>query len=154
MNYDQTDIQLIRFALEEAKSAFQKDEVPVGAIIYDPINKKIISKSGNLNITEFDPTAHAEINVIRNACKTLGQSRLYGLWLYVTLEPCAMCACAISFARIDRLCFGAYDEKGGGVVNGAKIFDQKTCHHKPQIIGGIEQENCTNILKDFFRQKR
>lgn len=140
-------------ALLEAKAASQRGEIPVGAILVNA-QGEIIAKSGNLCEATHDPTAHAEIIVIREAAKKLGDTRLPECDLYVTLEPCTMCAAAISFARIKRLYFGAYDPKGGGVDHGAKFFDQATCHHKPEVYGGIEEENCAVLLKDFFKLRR
>lgn len=139
-------------ALAQAKSAAQQDEVPVGAaIVYQ---NRILHAFGNELLTRKDPTAHAEMLAIRAAAKELGQVRLTECDLYVTLEPCPMCAQAISLARIRRLYFGAYDPKGGGVEHGARIFDQTTCHHKPEIIGGIQEKECAKVLLDFFENRR
>ncbi len=139
-------------ALEQAKIAFNKNEVPVGAIIVR--NNLIISSSYNMVIENNDPTAHAEINVIRQACSLLENFRLVDCDIYVTLEPCPMCAQAISNARIKRLFFGAYDIKSGGVDNGARIFNQSSCFFIPEIYGGIMEKDCSNILKEFFINKR
>lgn len=144
----------MNLALEEAKSAYQKDEVPIGAIIVDPISGEIISRAHNLSEHVADATAHAEIIAIQNACKKLDCNRLRDFDMYVTLEPCTMCAAAISFARIKNLFIGAPDPKGGGVINGVKFYDQPTCHHRPNIHVGIMQEECSQILKDFFKAKR
>jgi tRNA(Arg) A34 adenosine deaminase TadA len=114
----------------------------------------IIAAAHNLVVTQHDPTAHAELLAIRSACAALGSERLTDCDLYVTLEPCPMCAQAISFARIRRVYFGAYDEKGGGVENGARIFSQHSCHHKPEIYGGIQESECAQLLKDFFKDRR
>ena len=149
-----TDTDYMKIALKEAQKAFEIDEVPIGAVIVDPTTQKIIAKAHNK--TEFgqDITAHAEILALRKACRKLKAKRLWNLDLYVTLEPCTMCAAAISFARIKNLYFGAYDEKGGAVTNGVKFYEQKTCHHKPNVIGGILENECSQILKDFFKNKR
>ncbi|MEZ5690469.1 MAG: nucleoside deaminase [Rickettsiales bacterium] len=127
-------------------------EVPVGAVIVR--SGTIIASAHNKVEKDNDPTAHAEMLAIRAACEILGTARLNDCDLYVTLEPCAMCAQAISFARIRRLYFGAYDVKGGGVENGARIFAQSTCHHKPEIYGGIDETRCGELLKAFFRDRR
>jgi len=139
-------------ALSLAAKAAENGEVPVGAVVVK--DGKIIASAHNLVETDRDPTAHAEILAIRAAAQILKTPRLADCDLYVTLEPCAMCATAISFARIRRLYFGAYDEKGGGVENGARIFSQSTCHHKPEIYGGIAEGECGDLLKDFFAQRR
>jgi tRNA(adenine34) deaminase len=139
-------------ALEEARSASAHGEVPIGAVIVQ--NNRVIASAHNLTETNSDPTAHAELLAIRAACEILKTPRLVDCDLYVTLEPCAMCAQAISFARIRRLYFGAYDEKGGGVEHGARIFSQATCHHKPEIYGGISESECGELLKGFFKERR
>ena len=149
MNY----ITLMTAALQQAKLAAQLGEVPVGAILADA-SGGIIAKSHNLTIKNNDPTAHAEINVIREACKKLKTERLKNLTLYVTLEPCPMCATAISFARIKQVYYGAYDPKGGGIDHGPYIYDQKTCHHKPAVLGGMMEKECGQVLEDFFKEKR
>lgn len=141
-------------ALELAKQAAQQDEVPIGCLIVDPQTGEIIAESYNLSQHIEDATAHAEIKAIQTACRKLGSSRLRGLDMYVTLEPCTMCATAISFARIENLYFGATDAKGGAVVSGVKFYEQPTCHHKPQVHGGILADECSQILKDFFKNKR
>ena len=141
-------------AINEAEKASLRDEVPVGAAIYDHEHQQIVAKAGNNVRSLNDPTAHAEILAIREACRKIGQSRLNLFSLYVTLEPCPMCCQAISFARIQKLVFGAYDPKGGGVEHGPKIFSQTTCHHDLEILGGIEEQRCGKILTDFFNQKR
>ena len=141
-------------ALKEAKRAGERDEVPIGAVIVDPEAGKIIARSGNMTRELNDPTAHAEINVIRKACMIAGAQRVPGLDLYVTLEPCTMCTAAISFARIRRLVFAADDPKGGGVLHGAKFYEQATCHHRPEVVHGIMAEECGELLKAFFKAKR
>lgn len=139
-------------ALAEAHQAARLEEVPIGAIIV--YKDQIIARAGNRPKTDKDPTAHAEILAIRAACHALGNERLSECDLYVTLEPCPLCAQAISFARIRRLYFGGYDPKGGGVDHGPRIFDHRTCHHRPEVIGGILEEDCSQILKTFFRNRR
>lgn len=141
-------------ALLEAKKAENIDEVPIGCVIVDPETGDIIARTHNLCETNHDPTAHAEVLAIREAAQKTGDTRLPNYDLYVTLEPCPMCATAISFARIRRVYFGAYDPKGGGVDHGPKIFQQKTCHHHPEVYGGIQEQACGEILKTFFKSKR
>ena len=147
-----TNNKFIQNAISQARFAAQNGEVPVGAVVVK--DGRIIAEAYNLVETSKDPTAHAEILAIRAACQILESARLVDCDLYVTLEPCAMCAQAIAFARIRRLYFGAFDEKGGGVEHGARIFSQLTCHHKPEIYGGIAESECGELLKDFFRGKR
>jgi len=142
----------MELAIKQALQAQTNGEVPIGAVLVH--DGKIVAESGNLTIRQSDPTAHAEINVIRARCNELGDQRIPDHDLYVTLEPCPMCAAAISNARIRRVIFGAYDPKGGGVDHGAKIFTHDTCHHKPEVIGGVMEQTCANILKDFFEGKR
>ncbi len=136
-------------ALIEAR---QEHEVPVGAVLVK--DNQIIARSANRVETDKDPTAHAEMIVIRQACHLLQTTRLLNCQLYVTLEPCAMCAQAIAHARISHVYFGAYDPKGGGVEHGARIFQQPTCHHIPEIMGGLEEQACSDLLKQFFAGKR
>ncbi|MDX8535176.1 nucleoside deaminase [Mesorhizobium sp. VK25A] len=139
-------------ALEEAEAAARRGEVPVGAVIAS--GSTVVAKAGNRTRELSDPTAHAEMLAIREACRKLASERLTDHDLYVTLEPCAMCAGAISFARLRRLYFGAGDEKGGAVVNGVRFFASPTCHHAPDIYPGIGEGEAALILKDFFREKR
>jgi len=141
-------------ALEQARMASGRGEVPVGAVLVDRKSGEILAADGNRTEETKDPTAHAEMLVIREGASLLGEPRLVDCDLYVTLEPCPMCATAISFARIRRLYFGAYDPKGGGVEHGARIFDQASCHHKPEIIGGVEETAAGEMLKAFFQQRR
>ena len=141
-------------ALTLAHQAACQDEIPVGCLVVNPTTNEIIAATHNLSQHSEDATAHAEILAIRQACSKLGQNRLRGLDMYVTLEPCTMCAAAISFARIKHLYFGAFDPKGGAVVSGVKFYDQPTCHHKPEITGGILEDECSALLKTFFQQKR
>lgn len=140
-------------ALELAGRAAALGEVPVGAIIVDS-NGRRIAAAHNETLARRDPTAHAEMLAIRAAAASLGSERLIGCDLYVTLEPCAMCAAAISFARIRRLYFGAGDPKGGGVEHGARVFSHATCHHRPEIYGGIGERRAAALLKDFFASRR
>lgn len=144
----------MRLALEEANAAAKRGEIPVGAVLIDGNTGRIVARAGNMTIDKHDPTAHAEINVIRSRCQELGAQRLPDHDLYVTLEPCPMCAAAIANARIRRLYFGAYDPKGGGVDHGAKIFNQSTCHHKPDVISGVDEAACADILRKFFEERR
>jgi tRNA(adenine34) deaminase len=139
-------------ALEEARRAAARGEVPVGAAIAR--NGSIIASAGNRTIADRDPTAHAEMLVMRAAAKELGSERLADCDLYVTLEPCTMCAAAISFARIRRLYFGAADPKGGAVEHGVRFFHAPTCHHAPEVYGGIAEAEAGALLKAFFGAKR
>ncbi|MBX3506433.1 MAG: nucleoside deaminase [Parvibaculum sp.] len=140
-------------ALAEAEAAAARGEVPVGAVIVGP-DGNLLGRAGNRTLELKDPTAHAEMLAIREACQTLGSERLIGCDLYVTLEPCPMCAGAISFARIRRLYYGAADEKGGGVDHGPRIFTQSTCHHRPEVYGGIGETAAAGLLRDFFAVRR
>jgi len=142
----------LQTAFEEAQSAGARGEVPVGAVVVR--NGEILARAGNRVEQLKDPSAHAEILAIREAGRVLGEPRLIDCDLYVTLEPCPMCATAISFARIRRLYFGAYDPKGGGVDHGPKIYGQPTCHHAPEVIGGLEEVRAAEMLRDFFRDRR
>jgi tRNA(adenine34) deaminase len=139
-------------ALDEARAAGERGEVPVGAIIVH--DGAVIARAGNRVIAEHDPTAHAELVAIRAAGAKLGSERLEDCDLYVTLEPCAMCAGAIAFARIRRLYYGAADPKGGAVDNGVKFFASPTCHHRPEVYGGMAEAEASVLLKDFFKERR
>ena len=143
----------MKIALEEAKNAADRGEVPVGAVM---VNEKgeILAQSGNETEALADPTAHAEMQVIRKVAVLRHSPRLPDCDLYVTLEPCAMCAAAISFARVRRVIFGAYDPKGGGVEHGGRFFQQPTCHHAPEVIGGVEETASAKLLQDFFQSRR
>jgi tRNA(Arg) A34 adenosine deaminase TadA len=141
-------------ALEEAKAAAARDEVPIGAIIFDSASQKIIAVNGNRTRELNDPSAHAEMLVIREACAAAGAQRIPHFDLYITLEPCTMCAATISFARIRRVIIGAIDEKGGGILHGSKFYEQPTCHHRPEVTHGIMAEQCGQILVNFFKDKR
>ncbi|RFB98325.1 tRNA-specific adenosine deaminase [Rhizobium leguminosarum bv. trifolii] len=142
----------MEMALEEARAAGERGEVPIGAVVV--IDDIAVSRSGNRTRELNDVTAHAEIAAIRLACDALGQERLAGADLYVTLEPCTMCAAAISFARIRRLYYGAEDPKGGGVDNGVRFYAQPTCHHVPEVYSGFNEVQAAEILRTFFSQKR
>ena len=140
-------------ALAEARAAAARGEVPIGAVVTDASGATLASAS-NRTRELYDPTAHAEILVIRAAGALLGSERLTGCALHVTLEPCAMCAAAISFARLDRVYYGAPDPKGGGVDHGARFYQQPTCHHVPQVYGGIAEAESAALLRDFFARRR
>ena len=140
-------------ALAEARAAGARGEVPVGAVVVSPAGV-IVAAAGNRTRELHDPTAHAEILAIRAACAALGSERLTGHDLYVTLEPCPMCAAAISFARIARLYYGAADPKSGGVAQGARVFHQPQCHHAPEIYDGIAAEAAAELLQEFFAARR
>ncbi|MCG8270461.1 nucleoside deaminase [Aquamicrobium sp. NLF2-7] len=139
-------------ALEQAKDAALRGEVPIGAVLV--ADGVVVAQAGNRTRELADPTAHAEILVIREAAAKLSAERLGGCDLYVTLEPCTMCAAAISFARLRRLYFAATDEKGGAVVSGVRFFVQPTCHHTPDVYSGLGETEAATILKDFFRARR
>ncbi len=147
-----TDTPMAR-AFAEAEAAGWRGEVPVGAVLVGD-DGVVIAAAGNRVEAEHDPTAHAEMLVLRAAAAALGQKQLDGCDLYVTLEPCPMCAAAISLARIRRLYFGAYDPKGGGVEHGPRIFEQPTCHHRPEIYGGIDERRAGALLRAFFQERR
>ncbi len=139
-------------AFERALEAAGLGEVPVGAtLVRDGV---VIASAGNRTLTDKDPTAHAEVLAIRQAARLLGSERLIGCDLYVTLEPCAMCAGAISFARLRRVYFGAADPKGGAVEHGPRFFAQPTCHHAPEVYGGIRETEAAGLLRDFFAARR
>lgn len=150
---DQPDEPFMRLALAEAEAAAARDEVPVGAVLVDA-DGTVLAAAGNGTEAHADPTAHAEMLAIRAATAARGRPRLPDCDLYVTLEPCAMCAAAISFARIRRLVFGAYDPKGGAVAHGPRFYEQPTCHHRPEVIGGVLAEPAADLLRSFFRAKR
>ena len=142
----------MEMALEEARAAGERGEVPIGAVVV--VDDIAVSRSGNRTRELNDVTAHAEIAAIRLACDALGQERLVGADLYVTLEPCTMCAAAISFARIRRLYYGAEDPKGGAVDNGVRFYVQPTCHHAPEVYSGFNEVQSAEILRGFFSQRR
>ncbi|MBL0848597.1 MAG: nucleoside deaminase [Candidatus Liberibacter ctenarytainae] len=139
-------------ALDEALNASLRDEIPIGAVAV--LNNRIIGRSGNRNRELKDVTAHAEILAIRMSCQALSQETLPGVDLYVTLEPCTMCAAAISFARIRRLYYGIVNPKGGGIEHGARFYTLPTCHHKPEVYSGIAEIRSRQLLQNFFKEKR
>lgn len=141
-------------AFAEAEKAAARGEVPVGAVIVDPVTGAVLGTAGNRTEELCDPTAHAEILAIRQAAAALGSPRLPGLDLHVTLEPCAMCAAAISFARLRRVYFAAYDPKGGAVDHGPRFFQQATCHHAPDAYGGFGEARAAALLRNFFKNRR
>jgi tRNA(Arg) A34 adenosine deaminase TadA len=143
----------MKLAFAEAESAGQRGEVPIGCVIVDQ-SGNVMAKAGNRTIELKDPTAHAELFAIREAAARLGSERLVGCDLYVTLEPCAMCAAAISFARVRRLYFAAGDEKMGAVEHGPRFFTQPTCHHAPEVYGGLSEARGRKLLKEFFQDRR
>lgn len=139
-------------ALAEAKAAVEVGEVPIGCVVVK--NGEVLAAANNRTLRDRDPTAHAEVLALRAAAKRLSSERLIDCDLYVTLEPCTMCASAISFARIRRLYFGAHDPKGGAVESGVRFFNAPTCHHRPEVYGGIGEAEAASILRDFFAAKR
>ncbi len=141
-------------AFAEAEAAGRRGEVPVGAVIVDGATGRVLAAAGNRTEQDADPTAHAEILAIRAAAQAVGEPRLPDCDLYVTLEPCAMCAAAIGFARIRRVYYGAHDPKGGAVEHGPRWFQQPTCHHQPEVYGGIEEGRAAALLRDFFAARR
>ncbi len=142
----------LALAIAEAEAAGRRGEVPVGAVVAKA--GTVLASAGNRVEEWADPTAHAEILALRAAAKAIGSPRLDGCDLWVTLEPCPMCAAAISLARIRRLHFGAYDPKGGGVDHGPRVFDHATCHHRPEVVGGLEESRTAELLRAFFRERR
>lgn len=150
----ETDIKYMQKALELARQAAEMGEVPVGAVVVDPESLAIIGEGFNQPIANNDPTAHAEIIAMRAASEALDNYRLTGLDLYVTLEPCTMCAGAISFARFKRVVFGAEDKKGGGIVNGVRFFEQPTCHWRPDVTSGVLADEASALLRSFFKSRR
>lgn len=139
-------------AFTEARAAGERGEVPVGAVVVR--DGVLLAQAGNRTLEDKDPTAHAELLAIRAACQALGSERLIGCDLYVTLEPCAMCAAAISFARLRRLYWAASDPKGGAVEHGPRFFSQPTCHHKPEVYGGLRETEAAELLRSFFAVRR
>ena len=144
----------MRIALQAAQAAAEAGETPVGAVVFDPATGEVIAVGANQPIGAHDPTAHAEVVALREAARRRGNYRLTDLGLAVTLEPCAMCAGAISHARIGTLVFGAEDPKGGAVVHGPRVFDQPTCHWRPHVTGGVLAEESAQLLRSFFRARR
>jgi len=147
------DEHYMRLAIQEAKSAARRGEVPVGAVLVNA-QGDVVSRTGNAPISICDPTAHAEILALRDGAYASENYRLGGMSLYVTLEPCTMCAGAISNARIARVVYGASDVKGGAVENGVRFFEQPSCHHRPEVTGGVLGDDCAELLKSFFRARR
>lgn len=145
---------IVKLALKLAKEAFDAGETPVGAVIFHTKTNAILTGAHNEVVLANDPTAHAEVLAIRQAGRVLEKYNLSGYSIYATLEPCAMCACAISWAQLDRLYFGAYDPKSGAVEHGPRIYDCSTCHHKPEVIGGLCEKECQKLMKDFFKGLR
>ncbi len=145
-------IDAMALAFDEAKAAASRGEVPVGAVVLR--DGVVLGQAGNRTLELKDPTAHAEMLALRLACEAIGSERLIGCDLYVTLEPCPMCAAAISFSRIRRLYFGAGDPKGGAVENGVRLYENPTCHHAPEVYGGLRETEAAALLKDFFRERR
>jgi tRNA(adenine34) deaminase len=142
----------MEMALDEARAVAARGEVPVGCVVVR--DGEVVARAGNRTLADHDPTGHAELIAIRAAAAALGTERLVDCDLYVTLEPCAMCAAAMSFARIRRLYFGASDSKGGAVENGVRFFAQPTCHHRPDVYSGINESECAVLLKEFFAARR
>lgn len=149
-----SDKYYMQHALIEARAAYARGEVPVGAVLVDPRDGGIIARTANAPISICDPTAHAEILALRDGAYHTVNYRLTGLTLYVTLEPCAMCAGAISHARIGRLVYGASDPKGGAVESGVRFFESASCHHKPKVTSGVMAEDAGDLLRQFFRERR
>jgi len=145
-------LDAMALAFDEAKAAAMRGEVPVGAVVVR--DGTILGRAGNRTLELKDPTAHAEMLALRLACEAIDSERLIGCDLYVTLEPCPMCAAAISFSRIRRLYFGAGDPKGGAVENGVRLYESPTCHHAPEVYGGLRETEAAALLRDFFRERR
>lgn len=148
------DLEMMQRALGLARAAAEAGEAPIGAVLVDPATGEVVAEAHNQPIGLNDPTAHAEVLALRAAGSLLGNYRLTGLTLYVTLEPCAMCAGAISHARIGRVVYGADDAKGGAVVHGPRFFEQPTCHSRPAVTGGVLGDEASAMLKEFFRARR
>lgn len=148
------DTDPMELAFQQARAAEARGEVPVGAVLVDAKTNIVLAADGNRTEELYDPTAHAEMRVLRIAGNAKKSPRLTECDLYVTLEPCPMCAQAISFARIRRLYFAAYDPKGGGVDHGPRIYNHPTCHHKPEVIGGVREQEAAKMLQTFFKEKR
>jgi tRNA(Arg) A34 adenosine deaminase TadA len=149
-----TESAIMDRALALAGSGARNGEVPVGAVLVDSRDGRVLAEAHNRVETDADPSAHAELLAIRAATAAAGEPRLPHADLVVTLEPCAMCAQAIAFARLRRVVFGAYDPKGGGVEHGARVFARATCHHRPEIVGGVRERDCAELLTRFFQGRR
>jgi tRNA(adenine34) deaminase len=143
----------MQIALVEARAAAARGEVPVGAVVLGP-DGAVLARAGNRTEADHDASAHAELLALRAAAKQLGSPRLVGCDLLVTLEPCPMCAVAASLFRVRRVVFGAYDPKGGGVEHGARVFDASSCHHRPEVVGGVRESEAAALLRDFFAARR
>lgn len=152
--FDEEDHSRMQAALEEARFASERDEVPIGAVLIHRETGEIVGRAGNRTIEQCDPTAHAEILLIREMCRKLGVQRIPDYDLYVTVEPCPMCAAALSFARIGTIVFGASDPKSGGISSTVDLYSKPQIHHKPAILAGLMAEECGQIIKDFFARKR
>jgi tRNA(adenine34) deaminase len=150
--HDDLMASFMDMALEEARAAGERGEVPVGCVIVR--DGEVLARAGNGTVAHRDPTAHAEIIAIRHAATQLSSERLEDCDLYVTLEPCVMCAGAVAFARIRRVYYGAADRKGGAVDSGVKFFTSPTCHHRPEVYGGLAEAEASALLKDFFKERR
>jgi tRNA(adenine34) deaminase len=148
------DLEMMQRAMAQAQAAANAGEAPIGAVLVNPATGEVVAEAHNAPIGLHDPTAHAEVLAMRAAAQKLGNYRLTGLTLYVTLEPCAMCAGAISHARIGRVVYGAADEKGGAVAHGPRFFEQPTCHSRPAVTAGVMAEESSALLKAFFRARR
>jgi tRNA(Arg) A34 adenosine deaminase TadA len=148
------DVLHMQAALDLAREAAAAGEAPVGAVVVDPVTDAVVARAHNRPVGLSDPTAHAEILALRQAAQAVGNYRLTRLLLYVTLEPCAMCAGAISHARIGRLVYAAADPKGGAVAHGPRLFDQPTCHWRPEVVAGVLAEESAELLRAFFRERR
>jgi tRNA(adenine34) deaminase len=151
---DDFDLEMMRRAMALAQTAAEAGEAPIGAVVVDPVTREVVAEAYNEPIRLSDPTGHAEILAMRSAAAKLENYRLSGLTLYVTLEPCAMCAGAISHARIGRVVYGASDAKGGAVEHGPRYFEQPTCHSRPTVESGLLAEESSAMLKAFFRARR
>lgn len=151
---DDFDLEMMRRAMALAQTAAEAGEAPIGAVVVDPVTRQVVAEAYNEPIRLSDPTGHAEILALRSAAAKLENYRLSGLTLYVTLEPCAMCAGAISHARIGRVVYGASDAKGGAVEHGPRYFEQPTCHSRPAVESGLMAEESSAMLKAFFRARR
>lgn len=154
MNTEDPHHTRMQAALEEARLAASRDEVPIGAVLVHRESGEILARAGNRTIAVCDPTAHAEIQVIREICEKEGAQRIPDYDLYVTLEPCPMCAAAISYARIGTVYFGASDPKSGGLTTPVSMYSHLQLHHKPKVVSGLMQDECSSLLKEFFAKKR
>ena len=145
---------VIALALDLAKKAAENKETPVAAVIFNTKTKEVLCSASNLVVTKSDPTAHAEVLAVRQAGHLMNNYNLSGFSIFSTLEPCAMCACAISWAKLDKVYFGAYDPKSGAVEHGPRIYSCATCHHKPEVFGGFHEQECQELMTAFFKQLR